>query len=248
LSEQGNSLPTLYQLDQTNGWGIGMRAITHTLLAHMVLPSGPLLELGCGSGIFNVQLSEAYAERAIFGADLHPLALSYANTVVAQPPRLTRSDLHRLPFPDGTFSAIIALDTFDQQGVNLYAALTESWRVLRPGGMLLLRVSAHAWLQGEHDAAFNTGRRFAKTELVTALQAQGFMVLRLTYANALLSPPIIVMRLMQRWGWLSSGEVMYTDTLANRLFAQALRYEASWLAQHNLPFGISLYALVVKPG
>jgi ubiquinone/menaquinone biosynthesis C-methylase UbiE len=247
LSEQGNSLPTLYQLDRTNGWSSGMRAITHALLANQALPPGPLLELGCGSGIFNLQLSEAYPERAIIGVDLHPLALAYANTVVAPPPKLTRADLQCLPFPAGTFSAIIALDTFDQQGVNLLAALGESWRLLQARGMLILRVSAHAWLQGTHDIAFNTGRRFAKADLVTALQAQGFTAVRLTYANGLLAPPIIVMRLLQRWGWLPVGEVMYMDTFANRIFAQALRYEAEWLAQRALPFGISLYALAVKP-
>jgi SAM-dependent methyltransferase len=204
------------------------------------------LELGCGSGVFNLQLHEAYPERAIFGVDLHPLALSYANAVVAQPPKLARTDLHWLPFPAGIFSAVIALDTFDQQGVNLRAALGESWRVLQAGGMLLVRVSAHAWLQSTHDIAFNTGRRFSKIDLISALQAHGFTALRLTYANALLAPPVIGLRLLQRWGWLPSGEVMYTDPLANRIFAQALRYEAQWLAQRDLPFGISLYAVAVK--
>ena len=38
-------------------------------------------------------------------------------------------------------------------------ALSEAYRVLQPGGLLVIRVSAHPALHGPHDVAFNTGRR-----------------------------------------------------------------------------------------
>lgn len=246
MSEQGNRLPSLYEMDEYNGWSIGMRAISHALLRGVTLPPGPLLELGCGSGVFNRQLCEAYPGRAVFGADLHPLALAYACSNAAQPGILLRANLLHLPFPAATFAAIIALDTFDQQGVDLSTALMESWRLLQPGGWLLLRVSAHAWLQGAHDTAFNTGRRFSHQELVSALQVTNFAVQRITYANTLLAPPVVALRLLQRWGWLIADEDMQMGVLTSRLFAEILGYEAQWLAQGDLPFGISLYAVAEK--
>ncbi len=245
-SQYGELLPALYQLDRVNGWSIGMRAITHALLGRANLPPGPLLELGCGSGVFNAELRTRYPGRTVLGMDLHPLALAYAGRAAGAMPTLARADLHQLPLASASVSAVLALDVFDQQGVEINAALAESWRLLQPGGMLLLRVSAHPWLEGAHDAAFNTGRRYRRDEIGGLLHTHGFAVMRMTYANALLSPPLVALRLMQRWGWLEVEETGFTESAVNRLFAHILRFEARWLARADFPFGISLYALAQK--
>lgn len=246
MSKFGEALPDLYRLDQINGWSIGMRAISHALLASLSLPTGPLLELGCGSGVFNAELQAHFPNRLVLGADLHPVALTYARQMVGQPPPLLRADLQQLPLAPATVAAVFALDVFDQRGVDLRTALQESWRVLQPGGLLLIRVSAHPWLEGEHDTAFNTGRRFRREEICDLLATTGFYVRRITYANSLLSPPLVAIRLLQRWlGW-QVDEADLTDSLANRIFAQTLQWEAAWLSHSDLPFGISLYAVAQK--
>jgi SAM-dependent methyltransferase len=246
LSDYGELLPALYGLDQVNGWSIGMRAVTHALLDRASLPPGPILELGAGSGLFNAELQRRFADRLVGGVDLHPLALAYARQAGPEPPRLLRADLQQLPVAAATVSAILALDTFDQLGVDVATAISESWRVLQPGGLILLRVSAHPWLEGAHDTAFNTGRRFRRSDLVSGLVAAGFCVNRITYANALLSPPLVLLRLLERWGWLTLPETELADSPANRLLAAALGLEARWLAYGNFGFGISLYALATK--
>jgi ubiquinone/menaquinone biosynthesis C-methylase UbiE len=239
----------LYELDQSNGWSIGMRAATRAIIAQAKAPPGPILELGCGAGVFNAELAQQRrAQGPVFGADLHPLALAYARNVVAQPPPLLRANLENVPVPDAILSAVLALDVFDQEGVNIAAAIAESRRVLRIGGKLILRVSAYPWLQGQHDAAFNTGRRYYRRELAALLAAQGFQIERVTHANTLLATPVIVQRLLQRWGWLAVGETVYHVALANQLFALALRLEGRWLAKLDLPAGISLYAVATKTG
>jgi ubiquinone/menaquinone biosynthesis C-methylase UbiE len=246
LSDYGALLPDLYRLDSVNGWSIGMRAITHALLAQVTIPPGPILEIGCGSGIFNAELRTHYPATTVYGMDLHPLALAYAAQATPQPPTLLRGDLQRLPVASAIMSAVLALDVFDQQGVDLPTALAESWRILRPHGMLILRVSAHPWLEGDHDAAFNTGRRYRRAELVEIFARQGFAIQRVTYANSLLSPPLVAVRLLQRWGWLTLDETAMAGSIANRLFDQALQAESYWLRQRNFPFGISLYVIAHK--
>jgi len=94
--------------------------------------------------------------------------------------------------------------------------------------------------------AFNTGRRYARHELVNALDAVGFTPIRITYANALLAPGIVPVRLLQRWGILPFNEAHYTEPLANRLLALILQAEAQWLQSHNFEFGVSLYLLAQK--
>ena len=248
----GYLLPALYGAELTSGWSVGMRQVTRALLP-AVLPAGPILELGCGGGGLLRDLAERMtqqdAQQVLHGMDRHPLALSTAQLHLAQlttQVQLTQADLHKLPFADNSFGLLFALDTFDQAEVDLTRGLAESWRVLQPQGMLLLRVSAHAWLQGAHDVAFNTGHRYAIGELQHALHAASFAPLRVTYANMLLSLPVVALRLSQRLHPSPLTDGLYATTAVNRLLTLALSCEARWLRQVNLPFGISLYAIARK--
>jgi SAM-dependent methyltransferase len=241
--ERGALLPTLYATEESYGWSVGMRAVTHTLLDQVALPDGPLLELGCGGGSFLAEVADRRSVCA-YGVEIHPLALAHARR--RAPAKLLQADLHALPFANGSFGVIIALDTFDQQGVDLDAGLQESWRVLRPNGLLFLRVSAHAWLQGPHDAMFNTGRRYHKAMLSQELARARFHIHRMTYANALLALPVSSLRLLQRWRIIPLYESLYRSALVNRILTALLVREAVWLQQHCLPFGLSLYVIANK--
>ncbi|MFN8490719.1 MAG: class I SAM-dependent methyltransferase [Caldilineaceae bacterium] len=239
-------LPVLYQTEQMQGWSAGMRAITLALLDHPATALGPILELGCGAGDLLAALANRHPTKPVFGADINPLALSYASRLLMRPPTLATADLQRLPFADASFGLVLALDAIDQKGVEPVAALCESWRVLQPQGCLLLRVSAHPWLESAHDAAFNTGRRFASAELTGMLRAVGFRPIRTTYANTLLAPAIVLMRLLQRWRVLPFHQDHYTAPMINRVLALSLQLEAHWLQTHNLEFGVSLCVLAQK--
>jgi SAM-dependent methyltransferase len=245
VAQSDNLLPLLYAMDQEHGWSQGMRAITHVLLATTRLPAGPLLEAGCGAGVFLRELHEQHPAMRCFGLDRSGVALEYAGNQPV-PLQLTQADLQQLPFVANHFSLIIALDSFDQRAVNLQQAVQESWRLLQPDGLLLLRVSAHPWLESAHDAAFNTGRRYQRHELIGALQEGGFDLERVTYANTLLALPIIAQRLLQRWRLLPFTDNHDISPVVNRQVARLLRWEATLLHTMNLPFGISLYVLARK--
>lgn len=245
----GYLLPALYQAAPDHWWTAGMRRISHALLDSIALPAGPLLEIGCGAGAFLTELTERFPERLIAGSDLHPLGLERATLLAHARLGLMRADLHHLPLPPASCAAIIGLDVYDQQGVDLSNALLESRRVLSSGGILMLRVSAFSWLQGPHDLAFGTGQRFSAQALRQALSEAGLQILRMTYANSLLFGPGAAVRLLQKLG-LMTDIVQGFETTAplNQLFGAILTAEARWLRQHNLPAGLSLYAIAGKPG
>jgi SAM-dependent methyltransferase len=159
---------------------------------------------------------------------------------------LIRAPLQRLPWPDATFALILALDVFDQTGVDLTAALAESYRLLAPGGYLLLRLSAHPWLYGPHDVAFRTGRRMTRRQIETALRDAGFGVTRVTYANMTLGGPVAALRLLQRARLAPWSPAPYRYRFANAVAARLLRREAAWLRHADLPVGLSLCVVGAK--
>lgn len=239
-------LPFLYRTEQSFGWNAGMAAITAALIAQTALPPGPVAEIGCGGGRLLANLELLLPGRALAGIDLHPDALHHAASTLDDRAQLAQAHLHCLPWPDDAFALALALDTLDQRGVHLSRALHECRRVLRADGLLLLRVSAYPWLQGPHDDAFNTGRRYARRTMLAALEQTGFAPLRVTFANSLFGPSIAALRLLQRWRVLPWLPSLYTTPGLNALLAAALRIEARWLRRQDLPAGLSLYILARK--
>jgi SAM-dependent methyltransferase len=244
--DSGARLPDLYRMDESNGWSQGMRRITLAMLANLPFIKGPFLDLGCGGGIFVRDLADHRPQSLVLGADLSGTALAYAQER-SNRERLLQTDAGELPIAAQSIGLITALDSFDQVGVDIDQTLREVHRVLRPGGLLLVRVSAHPWLWGPHDVAFGTGRRWPLHDLVQHVRQAGLRVERTTYANSLLSPPIVTMRLLQRWGWLAAEQPAEEEDWSNALLRRALYAEAAWLQSHRLPFGISAYVLARVP-
>jgi SAM-dependent methyltransferase len=244
---QASLLPLLYAGGQRYGWSEGMRSVTHALLANVTLPDGLVVEVGCGGGQLLAELQQRYRQRPVIGVDLHPLALAHARTLLPPSTRLTQAALPDLPWQDNSVALLVALDVFDQQDVLLVKALAEAFRLLRPDGALLLRVSAHPSLYGAHDLAFHTGQRYTRSQLQRALLQTGFAVQRLTYANAILSLPVAAFRLAQRWGLLPWQPETYHQIHFHRVAASILHWEAHWLHHSDLPWGLSLCAVARKP-
>ncbi len=98
---------------------------------------GDVLEVGVGTGL-NL---DSYAEDVtITGVDLSPAMLEHAQRRAAASGRkvtLQVGDAHRLEFPDASFDTVVC--TLSLCAIpDERRAVAEMWRVLRPGGQLLL--------------------------------------------------------------------------------------------------------------
>lgn len=146
----------LAQLRRLRGFGVEeLPHDTESRLADRVLhkaiveltvtqPIGDLLDVGCGRGSI-LKLLASRARRAV-GVDIDAKArgLARAELMLAGLPNCTlrQGDMYRLPFDDEEFNTIV-LDDVLADARDPVRALSESSRLLRPGGRLFILQSVN---------------------------------------------------------------------------------------------------------
>jgi len=196
---------------------------------------GRVLDIGCGPGWDLIELPEG--ARGI-GLDRSAAHIFYRPLVLGQ--------ATRLPFASATFDRVHAFDLLDQREVQPAAALLEMHRVLRPGGLVVIRVPAYAWLQGPHDEFWGGERRFTRSQFGMLVRAAGLEIHRLTYANTLFFPAAMTSRLLARAGLGNGVDVRALPDPLNRALLGLLDAEAHWVRSHDLPFGLSLLCVAER--
>ncbi len=119
--------------------------------------------------------------------DLGREGLEYARGYGLQ--RLVQGDIMALPCAGEAFDALVSMDVLvhlrrGEEG----QALSEFARVLKPGGLLVLRVAAFDALRSRHSEFVAERQRFTRAGLVRSAAVAGFEVERATYVNSLLTP------------------------------------------------------------
>ncbi len=167
--------------------------------------------------------------------------------------RLVQASLRAIPFPSDAFDLVTSFDVFvtlDDRDERDAAA--EMFRVARPGGHVLVNVAAMESLHGDHAILSRERRRYSKQTLEHLLTRVGLTIVRMTYTNALLVPPLAVVRAIQRWRGLRPEESADQDIRVppapvNLAATAALRLESLWVQWIENPFGSSLLCLARKP-
>ena len=96
-------------------------------------PDGPVLEAGCGAGRVLRHYHEGGVE--IIGLDFIASVLAAIHREDATIP-LAAGDITKLPFPDESFSAVLAFGLYHGLENGLEEAMAETRRVLKPSGLL----------------------------------------------------------------------------------------------------------------
>jgi ubiquinone/menaquinone biosynthesis C-methylase UbiE len=132
-----------------------------------------VLELGCGKGFNTAYLSERYPELCFTALDRTPGHLPVARRKAGSLPntRFLLGDYHDLPFPDQSFDCVFVFEAICYAR-DMQQVLTETLRVLRPGGTLVVidffRARALTTLTNEeHLAAVLTEKSFAVDDALT---------------------------------------------------------------------------------
>ena len=255
----------MYQVEDHHWWYLGMEHITCQLLERYLPQSDTafaprqathpavggemgtagdcsrkILDAGCGTGAVMKYLAR-YGEATGFDFSAEALKFSHQRAHT----RLAQASVLEIPFASQCFDLIVSFDVICEMGVDDEQALLEFRRILKPGGLVMLRLPAYDWLRGKHDVATHIRHRFTRGEIGAKLKRNGFVPVRLSYANTFLFPIAFAKRLSERL--LSSSQTGSDLTLdpgpLNGTLRSILSAEAPLISAVGLPFGLTVVAL-----
>jgi len=238
----------MYQVEDHHWWYLGMERITCSLLER-ALPSAQagrslkILDAGCGTGAVMKYLTK-YGE--VTGFDFSAEALRFSEK--RGHTRLAQASVLEIPFARDLFDLIVSFDVICERGVHDAQALAEFARILKPGGLVMLRLPAYDWLRGKHDVATHIFHRYTRGEIGNKLQQAGLTPVRLSYANMFLFPIAVAKRLGERlfMPQQDGSDLTLDPGLLNGVLRSILAAEAPVVSSVGLPFGLTVAALARK--
>ena len=203
-----------------------------------------ILDVGCGTGGASLTLAKhgrAVALDRSPGSFAIAMDRPYTHRVVA-------SASEPLPFADGSFDVVCALDILEHLDHDA-AAARELVRVCKPGGHVIAYVPAYPILWGYNDEYSHHKRRYVKSELSSLLARAQLEIVESGYFNAVLFLPTLAARLIQRAApKLTNGmEHSTKPSPFNGVLTSIFRAELPLLRRRPLPFGTSAYCIARKP-
>lgn len=173
-------------LEQRHWWYSGRRALVRRLMKGV--PAGRAVDVGPGPG-GNAAVLRGLGWQ-VTGVELSEIG---ATLCARRGVAVVRGDARRLPVADSSVDLVMSTDVWEHIEDHETVA-RESFRVLRPGGRLLVAVPAGRALWSGHDVALGHVRRYERDELVELVERSGFVVNDVRSWNVLLRPVAVVRR------------------------------------------------------
>jgi SAM-dependent methyltransferase len=224
-------------------WFCGRRAVLASLIRQFKLRADArILEIGAGTG-GNLLMLSAFGKVSALEMDDKARAIATEKTG-------GRFDIRpgscpaNIPFGDDQFDLICLFDVLEHidDDVGTLVALK---RMMAPRGHVLITVPAYRWLWSEHDEFLHHKRRYTASGLRRIVDAAALRVERMSYYNTLLFPLAAAVRLKERLLKHSTAQARSVHAAPiNGWFARVFGAERFLLGKFNLPYGVSLVAIL----
>jgi len=202
-----------------------------------------ILDAGCGTGGLMDYLRR-HGYRNLKGVDFANVAVEWCHRRNLDVQQGNLTDFGSL-YAEASADVIVSNDTLyffqKQEQENV---VEQFWRVLKPGGLLILNLPALRAFRGIHDISVGIKVRFSKADTRRLLKENLFDVVKEMHWPFLLSTVIYAVRLSQRVKMRRNphfqirSDVNLPREPMNRIFLELTLFENRMLARR--PFGSSL--------
>lgn len=231
------------ELESTMWWYHGLHANILAALAKFTPNMHDLLDAGCGTGGMLQAIRAQHPSVELHGLDISEQACSAARAKSGAEVRLGSVDA--LPHDDRSIDALISLDVLGYD-MDVEAAVAGFFRVLRPGGHLVLNLAAYQWMLSYHDRAVGQSHRYTRSAAMELLQRHGFQLRFATYWNTILFPLMVAQRKLSAKE--APSDVRPFHPLVNNAFKTCLSMERAFTSRGvALPFGGSVLLIAQRP-
>lgn len=198
-----------------------------------------ILDLGCGTGMISKEL-ESFG--AVFAVDPSVESQDFCGKKGIK--NFYKGSAENIPFDDNVFDVVVMLDVLEHIKDDA-STVKEVRRVLKPGGAFIFFVPALPFLWSEHDEVFLHFRRYTRKTL-SALFAEEWKMLRMSYFNFFLFLPILSMRAISLIFNIGSKNGVEQATALNGILYRIFHLEVPCLSYINFPLGVSLLGVYEK--
>lgn len=204
------------------------------------------LDAGCGTGGMILRLREQEPAWRWSGIDFMPIACELARQRCGPEVDVHVASITELPFADASFDAVVSADVVCQVE-NPEVAAREFFRVLRPGGLVVINVPAYMWMWSYHDDSCQTKHRYTRPEIDALLAGAGFAERRTTHWNALPFPAVWAKRKLFRSKEDTSDMKAYPRAV-DAAFGTLMGVEHAWRDLGGAwAWGTSVFGVARKP-
>ncbi len=242
-----------YHLERNHWWFRARLEILESMLQKIILPSNQqaikVLNAGVATGATTTML-EKYG--AVTSLEYDKDCCTFLKNELKI--EVTNASLTDLPFENNSFDLVCAFDVVEHIEDD-QLAVSEINRVLKKDGMVFLTVPAFNFLWSHHDEVNHHFRRYTSSQLTKVVSGNRFAVNHTTYFNALLFPPIFLIRIFSKLlpkkknieTTGSDFERFNSSSFINKCFYWIFKKEKWWLDKKwSFPFGVSLMLIGKK--
>ncbi len=215
-------------------------------LAPALPAAAAVLDAGCGTGGLILRLRAQHPGWRYAGIDFMPIACELARQRCGAEVDVRVASITKLPFADASFDAVVSADVVCQVD-NPEAAFAEFFRVLRPGGIVVINVPAYMWMWSYHDDSCQTKHRYTRPEVAALFGGAKFAGPRTTHWNALPFPVVWAKRKLFRTS-RDSSDVKEYPRIVDAAFGGLMAIEHAWLrGGGRWAWGTSVFGVARKP-
>lgn len=239
----------LYNIEDDYWWFKAKRHLLIKTVAGLAKDLGNdawLLDGGCGTGTNLKELQELMSS---VGVEKYFEALKFCSARNLK--NLLNAELEHLPFKEGTFDIVLAMDVLDHVD-NDTKVLEEISRVSKRDAILIVHVPAFMFLWSDHDVAVNHKRRYVAGELVERLEKSNFKVKSITYRLCC----FFILGILKKY--LIKAKKLIKKDLKPQTYrpkvgklVNKILYTIIWVEDYlsnfiRLPFGLSIFCIAEK--